>query len=369
MHNILKKLNLFISIIFAILPVFILCMENKKEPQSFEKFKELPLDMRFEIFNQLLVSLAREFILCSNENKLKVFFEKLGELSLVDKEFYGFVHYYVPIKLTDKFSIYWSNVLMTITENNWQNFWSLIIDKLKFTQPEKNLALKWFAINKNLLMVKKLKEHKADSDKAFIMLNKDKFNLIDAIEKDMLPEININKAFLDAARETIDTFKYLLLNGADVNCQDNAGWTPLMVVSSLGYVNKAKLLLSCKDINVNLQSKCGDTALIKASNNGHEEMVKLLLQYSDINLDIQNIFGDTALMMAARSGHENIVRVLLDYDANASIMDKGVGVTAFDMAHFNGHHKIGNMIFFNYFKQLVKFSKKRKRRLSKGLIC
>lgn len=46
-----------------------------------------------------------------------------------------------------------------------------------------------------------------------------------------------SKACID---ENLDMVKFLVENGADVNQQDNEGWTPLHAVASCGYLNIAE---------------------------------------------------------------------------------------------------------------------------------
>jgi len=40
--------------------------------------------------------------------------------------------------------------------------------------------------------------------------------------------------------ENLDMVKFLVENGANVNQQDNEGWTPLHAVASCGYLNIAE---------------------------------------------------------------------------------------------------------------------------------
>ena len=70
-------------------------------------------------------------------------------------------------------------------------------------------------------------------------------------------------------------------------------------------INKVKRLLEA-GANVNIQNNRGYTALIDASYKGHTEIVKLLLEYK-ANVNIQNKYGYTALICASSSGHTEIV--------------------------------------------------------------
>ena len=71
--------------------------------------------------------------------------------------------------------------------------------------------------------------------------------------------------------------KLLLKKGADPECEDKDGLTPLLV----------------------------------AAGNGHEAAVKLLLE-EGADPEFKNYYGDTPLLLAMENGHEAVVRLLLD---------------------------------------------------------
>ena len=64
----------------------------------------------------------------------------------------------------------------------------------------------------------------------------------------------------------------LLKEKADLNIQDNNGWTALMVASYNGYHQVVELLLKEK-ADPNIQHNNGGTALMAASENDHQQVV------------------------------------------------------------------------------------------------
>ncbi len=100
-----------------------------------------------------------------------------------------------------------------------------------------------------------------------------------------------------------------LNNGADVNCKDKNGLTPL----------------------------------IWAAIQGHEEVVRRLLERGG-DLEAKNSNGDTALMWASVMGHKGVVELLLDHGANADLGEPGSGVTALMAAAAEGHVDVAQVL-------------------------
>ena len=82
----------------------------------------------------------------------------------------------------------------------------------------------------------------------------------------------------------------------------------LIDFSGNGNIDRVRQLLD-SGADLNLQNDNGYTALINASLNGHTFMVELLLS-SGADLNLQNINGYTALMTAENHGHPEIARIL-----------------------------------------------------------
>ena len=93
-------------------------------------------------------------------------------------------------------------------------------------------------------------------------------------------------------------------------------------------VNLAKKLLAAK-ANVNQQDDTGYTPLILATYDDNFEVANLLLN-DGANTEVKDHSGRTALMGAAYKGHEREVLLLLDNGANARAVDsKGLTCTMY----------------------------------------
>ena len=93
-------------------------------------------------------------------------------------------------------------------------------------------------------------------------------------------------------------------NPTPVNLQDNDGRTGLHLASSMGHLETAKFLVS-EGANVDAETYNGFSPLMMACINGHFTICKYLLwQNCDISV---NVRGFTALDYAKIKGHEEIV--------------------------------------------------------------
>ncbi|NWS49243.1 MYPT2 phosphatase, partial [Probosciger aterrimus] len=189
--------------------------------------------------------------------------------------------------------------------------------------------------------------------------------------------------------ENLDMVKFLVENGADVNQQDNEGWTPLHAVASCGYLNIAEFLIShganvaavnsegevpsdiaeeaaMKDLlleqvkkqgaDLDLarkeeeqqmlqdarqwlnsgriedpkQPRTGATALHVAAAKGYSEVMRLLIQ-AGFNLNVQDNDGWTPLHAAAHWGVKEACSILAEALCDMDIRNK-LGQTPFDVA-------------------------------------
>ncbi|NXQ34713.1 MYPT2 phosphatase, partial [Alaudala cheleensis] len=189
--------------------------------------------------------------------------------------------------------------------------------------------------------------------------------------------------------ENLDMVKFLVENGANVNQQDNEGWTPLHAVASCGYLNIAEYLIShganvaavnsegevpsdiaeeaaMKDLlleqvkkqGVDLelsrkeeeqqmlqdarqwlnsgriedikQPRTGATALHVAAAKGYSEVMRLLIQ-AGFNLNVQDNDGWTPLHAAAHWGVKEACSILAEALCDMDIGNK-LGQTPFDVA-------------------------------------
>ena len=147
----------------------------------------------------------------------------------------------------------------------------------------------------------------------------------------------------------VSLFNSLLIAGASVDAQDNAGWSSLIFACSRGCAEIVRLLLQC-NANVNLSTFAGATALRFAcmvctstrlkllkedvsssvvieksisAKLAHKSCVdtclRLLDSYADPNRKDRN--GQTALMVVATWQHAELVQHLLVYGADPNLAD------------------------------------------------
>ncbi len=233
---------------------------KKQKLNSSLQFNQLPTEIQYEIFNQLLTMLIKECISSWDIEKCKIFLKQLGVLALINKEFKDVVREYIPIKIiinnvdNKSYQLYEGESLLAISiKNNWKKLWKFIFTNIDLPKKEKNIALKWFALNNNLEMVQKLQELGANHLDACITINGNNFDLFKILEKNTLTDRENQKALKIAVKNNrIDAIKYLITNNADTNYKYDNKQTLLMVAIKLGYKSAAKLLLSCINTNVNL---------------------------------------------------------------------------------------------------------------------
>ncbi len=127
----------------------------------------------------------------------------------------------------------------------------------------------------------------------------------------------------------------------DPDIQDSAGWTPLMISSSLP--NDAGLpaieLLVARDADVKVQSSTGGTALHFATSKGNVDVVRKLLD-SGASARVKDKRGQLPLHRAAAAGNMPLLKLLLGRGkspVNATDMD---GMTALHHAIGEGHGDI-----------------------------
>ena len=109
----------------------------------------------------------------------------------------------------------------------------------------------------------------------------------------------------------------LLDHNADVNAQDEDGYTPLHWCASTGNENLCRLLLE-HNADVNIQDNLGYTPLHWITRNGDENICRLLLEHN-ADANIQDNNGYTPLHRAVMSGAVNFIGLLLEHKADVNI--------------------------------------------------
>jgi len=143
----------------------------------------------------------------------------------------------------------------------------------------------------------------------------------------------------------LDMIICLIANGANVNEQDNGGWSSLHLVASMydegDYNDIVKYLVDHGAI-IDIPDKRQRTPLYIAIRSKSLNIVKFLV---DNGANVNHVDADntTPLIDAARGGKLEIVKYLLDSGAYKEHANK-VGITAAQMAKKNKHDEIAEYI-------------------------
>ncbi|XP_069803017.1 KN motif and ankyrin repeat domain-containing protein 2 [Dendropsophus ebraccatus] len=117
--------------------------------------------------------------------------------------------------------------------------------------------------------------------------------------------------------EDIETVTQMLRLG-DVNCRaSQAGQTALMLAVSHGRLDVVRALLHC-GADVNVQDHDGSTALMCACEHGHVDIVSLLLAVPSCDVALTDNDGSTALSIALEAGQNDIAMLLYAHNAKSS---------------------------------------------------
>ncbi|KAL8179207.1 UNVERIFIED_CONTAM: hypothetical protein K2H54_061701 [Gekko kuhli] len=146
--------------------------------------------------------------------------------------------------------------------------------------------------------------------------------------------------------ENLDMVKFLVEYGANVNQQDNEGWTPLHAVASCGYLNIAEYLISrganvaavnsegevpsdlaeeeaMKDLLLEQVKKQG-TDLDQARKGEEQQMLQDARQWLNrrkIEDRKHPRTGATALHVAAAKGYSEVMRLLIQAEFGVNVQD------------------------------------------------
>jgi ABC-type antimicrobial peptide transport system permease subunit len=139
-------------------------------------------------------------------------------------------------------------------------------------------------------------------------------------------------------RESLETVKYLVEKGVDLNERDFDGRTPLRQAVKEGYFRIVKYLVE-KGVDLNERDFDGRTPLRHAVKEGYFRIVKFLVENgADVNIK-ENNTGSTPLHVASQKGNLEIVQILVHNGADVECKDSK-GKTPIDLASKRGHEKI-----------------------------
>ena len=115
--------------------------------------------------------------------------------------------------------------------------------------------------------------------------------------------------------------KLLLENGADPNIKDKLGNTPLLIYAQLNEIQITELLLARK-ADVNARNGEGLTPLSLAVEARNRELTELLLK-NGADVNAADKYGRTALHHAVWSASKDILELLIAHGADINAKDKG----------------------------------------------
>ncbi|KAL3319487.1 hypothetical protein Ciccas_001854 [Cichlidogyrus casuarinus] len=110
---------------------------------------------------------------------------------------------------------------------------------------------------------------------------------------------------------------------ANIEAQDNMGFSPLMVCAQKGYVKMMQHILDYGAV-VDAADEMGKTALMLAAFKGHMDCIKMLIDSgADINLSDKN--GLTPLHYAVDGEQQNVIKQLIELQASVDAVDRELG--------------------------------------------
>jgi uncharacterized protein len=115
-----------------------------------------------------------------------------------------------------------------------------------------------------------------------------------------------------AGRHLTDLIKIMVYKGADINAQDDHGWTPLMYTSgAIDQVDDPATVQTVLDSGAhkNLRDRDGYTALMHAAKKGLAGAARILIR-EGADREKRNNKGETALQMAAANNHQQVAAML-----------------------------------------------------------
>ena len=142
----------------------------------------------------------------------------------------------------------------------------------------------------------------------------------DIYELMMIPPNKKAEMIMDEIRKTepnLNLVRDLITLGANLDWQNNRGWTALHVCANWNRPEILGLLISA-GADVNIQDYDGSTALHVCAANNRTEILRMLIE-AGADLNIQSNGGMTALHECAWFNNLEIARMLIDAGADMNI--------------------------------------------------
>ncbi len=221
-----------------------------------------------------------------------------------------------------------------------------------------------------------------DTDNIFDAIqNNDLINVIRIVfkginlEEEDLNQENITPLMFACKEGHIEIVGCLLINGADINYENEYGLTAIRYACQYGHLNIVQLLLA-NGADPNIIDSCDISPLGIAIDSGYREIVLELLNYPnivielpcDVDLNIMikacelgwtdvvsrlldlgagieesELCNEIPLHMASQSGHVDLVRMLLERGANINSVNED-GNTALTMASVMAHINVVKLL-------------------------
>jgi len=147
--------------------------------------------------------------------------------------------------------------------------------------------------------------------------------------------------------DQLETVKFLIQEGADIDLQDQICLNPFLYGCINGKLELVKIMLQA---NTDLErlTRFGGVGIHPASEKGFVEVVRELVTTTDINVNHTNICGWTPLIEAillndGGEKQQEIVRLLVEHGADTQLVDQ-YGVTPLTMAKEKGFTEIEKIL-------------------------
>jgi len=122
----------------------------------------------------------------------------------------------------------------------------------------------------------------------------------------------------------------LVQAGADLNLQNKAGKTALMLFAAYGWKDLCLLAME-READVNLQDQNNATVFLEFASKGWSDACEVAIQ-KGATVDVQDTQGVSALMKAAANNKVDVVKQLVQAGANLNLRETAHGYTAIMLA-------------------------------------